>query len=196
MKKVIIIFTFWAFIINTSFSQNYKPAIESCPCLFQADSSLKTKCAYLIVPENRKRPNGKTIKLPFIIVESKNPDKKKDPVLFTGGGPGLSSLSKVKSINRRSLLNDRDYIAFEQRGTQYALPCLDCNNVSDAVKEAYRKNLSIDSMVIVGLKKCRKELLAEGIDLSAYNTDESVDDIEDLRKALKIDSLNLIRHFI
>ena len=151
-----------------------------------------TRCAYLIVPENRNKPNGKTIKLPFIYVESKNPNKHKDPVLYTAGGPGASSLGGVRFIHQRQFFQDRDYIAFEQRGTWNALPRLDCFEVSDAIKEAYRKGLNKDSMILVGVKVCRKRLVAQGIDLSAYNTIENAADIEDLRRALNIDSINLI----
>lgn len=167
------------------------PKIEPCPCAFKADSSLKTICGYLIVPENRNKPNGKTIKLPFAIAQSNNPNKKKDPVVFTGGGPGSSSLGFVQSAQHRSLIKDRDLISFEQRGTRFAIPNLDCNEVGEALKKAFQYNLPKDSMILVGVKQCRDKLMAQGIDLTGYNTVESAADIEDLRKALKIDSLNL-----
>jgi len=70
--------------------KGYTPKIEPCECAFKADTSLKTRCSYLIVPENRSKSNGKTIKLPFIYVESKNTNKHNDPVLYTAGGPGAS----------------------------------------------------------------------------------------------------------
>lgn len=194
MKSLITIIVFIIFFQQNSFAQQkkYTPKIEPCACTFKVDSALKTRCAYLIVPENRHKPNGKTIKLPFIYVESGNPNKRKDPVLYTGGGPGASSLRSVRGSYRRALLKNRDYIAFEQRGTQFAVPCLKCDEIGEAVKKGYRNNLPIDSMVLAGVKSCRKNLLAQGIDLSAYNTDESAADIEDLRIALNIDSLNLI----
>jgi len=172
--------------------QAYTPKIESCGCVFKADSAHKEHCAYLIVPENRDKPNGKTIKLPFIIVESNSPKKHHDPVLYTAGGPGGSSLGGVRFIHQREFLRDRDYIAFEQRGTTCALPTLSCGGVAEAIKEAYRKNLPLDSMVIAASKKCRTDLTASGIDLDAYNTVESAADIEDLRRVLNIDSINLV----
>ncbi len=89
-------------------------------------------------------------------------------------------------------MKNRDYIAFEQRGTQYALPCLKCDEVDVAIKKAYRSNLPVDSMTLVGIKQCRQNLVNQGIDLAAYNTDENAADIEDLRIALHIDSLNLM----
>src|ERR1700744_2008652 len=129
MKYLISLIVFFILFQQTSSAQQkgYTPKIEPCDCAFKADTSLKTRCAYLIVPENRSKPNGKTIKLPFIYVESNNPNKHSDPVLFATGGPGGSSLHSVTGIHRRSLLKNRDYIAFEQRGTQFALPCLKCD---------------------------------------------------------------------
>jgi len=122
MKKYTIFILSSLLAGQFAFAQNkgYTPKIEPCACAFKSDS-LKTKCAYLIVPENRSKPNGKTIKLPFIYVESKNPNKKKDPVLYTSGGPGASSIRGVKYIHQRAFMKDRDYIAFEQRGPN--LPC-------------------------------------------------------------------------
>ena len=169
----------------------YRPRVENCDCLFKSDS-LKTRCAYLVVPENRSNPQGKTIKLPFIIVESNNPHKHPDPVLYTAGGPGASSLAGVKFIHEREFIKDRDYIAFEQRGTWNALPRLNCFEVSEMLKESYRKGLNRDSMVLEGVKACRIRLAATGIDLAAYNSQESAADIEDLRRVLGIDSINLV----
>lgn len=169
----------------------YTPVIEPCACPVKIDSSFKTRCAYLVVPENRQKNNGKTVKLPFIIVESKNPNKKKDPVLFTGGGPGAGSLGWARGAARNAVINDRDCIAFEQRGTGYSIPGLYGPELSEAIQESYRKNLDKDSMVIEGVKRLRKGLEARGIDFSGYNTDESVSDIHDLLSALHVDSVNL-----
>ena len=172
--------------------QKTVPRIESSDCIFLPDGSHKTHCGYLVVPENRSRPQGATIKLPFIYVESSNPARQPDPVLFTGGGPGLSSLHPVTSIDRRSLLRDRDHIAFEQRGTHFAQPNLECEGLGQSIQRAYLDHASVDEVVAAAISQCRTKLTQQGIDLSAYNTDESAADIEDLRRLLHIDSLNLM----
>jgi len=77
MIKYILLLTgciIFSFQISSAQQKTYNPKIEPCDCIFKNDS-LKTRCAYLIVPENRNKPTGKTIKLPFIIVESCNPNK-------------------------------------------------------------------------------------------------------------------------
>ncbi|GAB2777607.1 alpha/beta fold hydrolase [Rhabdobacter roseus] len=189
------------------------PRIETCDCNFKLDPNylaiappslksdtifqnnidkgFKTECGYLIVPENRKKTNSKTVKLPFVIVKSKNSNKKTDPVFFTAGGPGISSLGWANGITKSTLILDRDCIAFEQRGTKYAIPYLRRFDLDIAMRESYRKNLPKDSMAIVGVKQYKKSLEKAGIDLSGYNTDETVSDIHDLLDILKIDSVNL-----
>ncbi|MGA8937589.1 MAG: alpha/beta fold hydrolase [Acidobacteriaceae bacterium] len=168
------------------------PRIEASPCIYQPGGAYKTHCGYLIVPENRHHPHGRLIKLPFIYVESNNPAKSPYPVLFTGGGPGLSSLHPVTSIARRSLLQNRDYITFEQRGTHFAIPNLDCDGAGHAIQQAYLDHRSKDDAVLTAVRQCHAKLSQQGIDLSSYNTDESAADIEDLRRTLKIDQLNLL----
>lgn len=182
---------FWLSVRAAQSQPGVVRTLEPCACPVQVDSSFGTRCAYMIVPENRKKNNGKTIRLPFIIVESKNPNKKKDPLLFTSGGPGNSSLGWARGVPQRFVIGERDCIAFEQRGTRYAVPNLWSDELSDAIKESYRKNLNKDSMVVVGVKRYKKALEAKGIDLSGYNTDQTVSDIHDLLATLKLDSVNL-----
>jgi pimeloyl-ACP methyl ester carboxylesterase len=171
----------------------YTPVIEPCACPVMVDSGFKSQCGYLVVPENRHKPDSKLIKLPFVIVKSNNPNKKKDPILYTGGGPGNSSLGWATGMsqNKNILLQERDCIAFGQRGTGYALPYLRSYELDTAIKEAYRKNLSKDSMAIEGIKRYKKALVARGIDLAGYNSAETVADIDDLLSVLHIDSVNL-----
>lgn len=212
-KNVLLIFLIAENITSVLAQKLPVPRIETCDCNFKIDpnflaiapptlkldtvfknridTSFKTQCGYLIVLENRKKASSKSIKLPFIIVKSKNPNKKKDPIVFTAGGPGTSSLSWANSITRTTLIRDRDCIAFEQRGTKYAIPWIRRFDLDMAMREAYRKNLSKDSMTIVGLKQYKMNLEKSGIDLSGYNTDETVADIHDLLSLLKIDSVNL-----
>lgn len=181
------------FLMDSNFVKsapaNLKPFLAAP--LEKIDSSFKTRCGYLIVPENRAKANSEMIKLPYIIVESKNPEKKKDPLLFTAGGPGGSSLSWAVNATKSNIIKERDCIALEQRGTRYALPHLRTFDLDNAIKESYRKNLNKDSMVLVGVKKYKQTLERKGIDLSGYTTDETVNDIHDLLKVLKVDSVNL-----
>jgi pimeloyl-ACP methyl ester carboxylesterase len=188
MKKIFILLV----LSLKMAAQSYTPKTESCECQFKADKSLKTTCGYLLVPENRTKKGSRIIKLPYIIAESANPNKKKDPVLFATGGPGGSSIEAVTSIHYFSLIKDRDFIAFEQRGTKYAQPCLECPEVTEAIKQSYFQPNSKEKFVNDAVLKCRKKLIASGVDLSGYNSEESSNDLNDLINTLKLDSVNLI----
>jgi pimeloyl-ACP methyl ester carboxylesterase len=181
------------FKIDSSYIATAPPRLKSdSSFLIKTDSSLETKCGYLLVPENRNNISSRTIKLPFVVLKSKNASKKTDPVLFTGGGPGNSSLGWINGMSKSSVILSRDCIAFEQRGTRYALPYLRSFELDSAIRESYRKNLPKDSMVLVGVKRYKERLERKGIDLSGYNTDESAADIDDLLIALHVDSVNLM----
>jgi pimeloyl-ACP methyl ester carboxylesterase len=184
---------FWLLIFsgNELIAQGYVPKIESCACMIKVDSTLISKCGYLIVPENRQQPAGRTIKLPFVYVSKTAADS--NVTLFTTGGPGYSTIANFTAINASSdYLQFGGFIVFDQRGSKRSMPCLDCPEVDVALIRAYKENSSKDSLRLVAIKQCRKRLATEGINLSAYNTIESAADINDLRLALKIDSLNLL----
>ncbi|MDF2190687.1 alpha/beta fold hydrolase [Paraflavitalea sp. CAU 1676] len=213
LLKTILLVVFLAAAALSFAQTSAKATIEPCSCNFttdpeviklappayrsrfrpldKIDSSFKTECGYLIVPENREKKHSRMIKLPYVIVRSKNPAKHKDPVLYTAGGPGGSSLGWVVNSTRSVLIEDRDCIALEQRGTRYALPYLRSFELDDAIKGAYRRNGNIDSAVLSGVKAVKGSLQQRGIDLAGYNTDATVSDIHDLLSLLHIDSVNL-----
>ena len=150
---------------------------------------------YLEVPENRQHPNSNRIQLPVYIFKSRNPNPKPDPIIYTVGGPGYSSMRSARYMQYYQYLDDRDFILFEQRGNQYAKPHLACPEWSQAV---YTANLpSTTPMVGDSLKEqaaraCSERLRRQGIDLNGYHTRESAADIADLRKVLKLDQYNLL----
>lgn len=178
---------------QTSFSQGYVPKIEPCPCMIKVDSQLISRCGYLVVPENRQKPGGRTIKVPFVFARKPGMDSAQNITLYTTGGPGYSTTANFDSITYRSdLLQFGGFIVFDQRGTKRAQPCLDCPEAPLAAMRGYRENLSRDSLELLAVQQCRKRLSAQGIDLSAYTTIESAADINDLRNLLHIRSLNLL----
>ncbi|MEM6804802.1 MAG: alpha/beta fold hydrolase [Bacteroidota bacterium] len=150
---------------------------------------------YLEVPENRNKANSNKIKLPVYIFKSRSKSPKKDPIIYTVGGPGYSTMSSAQYMNYYKYLDDRDFILFEQRGNYYAKPHLGCPEWSQAV---YQSNLpgleekEIDGLFAEAVKACRDRLTKEGIDLDAYNTNEIAADINDLVSVLGIESYNLL----
>ena len=158
----------------------------------KVDAKLKAICGYLVVPENRKKPSGNKVKIPFIFARRPDQDATKNIVLYTTGGPGYATIPVGDSLRFASdRLSFGGFIFFDQRGTKNAIPCLDCEGIDEAIRNSYRLSQSKDSLVGIAVTNCRKKFERNGIDLAAYNTVESAADIADLKKVLKIDSLTL-----
>lgn len=184
------------FCVSVCFGQTDKtvPRFEKAACAIPIPQGEKPECGYLVVKEIRAAKNDKTIRLPVIILKSENSNPKPDPILRTLGGPGASSLKLVTGRAWSPWLKERDLIIYEQRGTKYAQPSLECPEVNEANIASAKKQLDAKTArtsEIKAAKICYDRLTAQGIDLSAYNSAESAADIEDLRRALKLEKINL-----
>lgn len=152
------------------------------------------RTGWLVVPENRHDTKSHLIRLPFVIEKSRNPDAPKDPILFTAGGPGGSTLWAAKRRAHQPLLDDRDLILFEQRGTHWAQPSLEAPEVDAALRSGWGARLDgrPDPVVMKkALQAARARFEAAGVDLSGYTTEESAADIADLQRLLGLPALNL-----
>ena len=156
---------------------------EQVPCPFpdqvtldgrSLKNELQPVCGRLTVPENYDIPDGRTITVAAMIVQSRDPNKKPDPVLFLSGGPGSYALSNWEYVIHEplavDLVGDRDWVIIDQRGVGRSspLPCQGPRPSDEA------------------LTACRDEFTAAGVDLSQYNSRRSADDIEALRRALGV----------
>ncbi|MBX7173343.1 MAG: alpha/beta hydrolase [Pyrinomonadaceae bacterium] len=182
------------FGITFQLSAQSVPRFEPSDCAIQIPKGEKVECGYLIVPEDRTIKNNKTIKLPIAILKSDNPNPQPDPVLRTLGGPGGSSLRMVTGRRFSPWLKQRDMVIFEQRGTKYSQPALECPEVSEAKINSAKAQLNpkkTKEQELKAVKVCRDRLTKEGINLVVYNSTQSAADIEDLRQVLKFEKINL-----
>ena len=187
------------FVFSTSFGQNtntFSPKFKiSKKTTHKIKKEQEYTFGYLEVLENRDKPNGNTIKLPVYIFKSRSKNPKSDPILYTVGGPGYTSMRASTYMQYYKYLDDRDFILFEQRGTQYANPSLDCPEWSKAI---YQSNLpgtdqtKTDSIFQKAAKECGERLRMKGIDLNSYTTNQIAADINDLMNVLEIEAYNLL----
>jgi pimeloyl-ACP methyl ester carboxylesterase len=159
-----------------------------------ADPAPDLRTGYLVVPENRHAKASRTIRLPFVIEKSRNPAAPPDPILFTAGGPGGSSFGGVKRRARQPLLDDRDLILLEQRGTRWAQPTLLAPEIDAAKRAGWATGLNgkaSPAVMKAAMTATLARFKAEGVDLAGYTTEESAADIADLRRLLGLQALNL-----
>jgi|GEM_PF-366290 len=170
------------------------PTFEPVDCPMPIPAGATVVCGEYQVPENRSKSNGRMIRMPFAILKSQNPQP--DPVVFvSSGGPGGSSLDALSAYVNSAYLQERDFIFVEQRGNKYAEPALECPEVQMAMFANFSTLDSRDVEIareVDAAHICRDRLLAQGIDLTAYNSAESAADLEDLRQLLSYEQWNLV----
>ncbi len=147
-------------------------------CPIAVPDGVVVDCGALVVPEDYEMPDGTTLRLPYIMLRSRSADPEPDPLIFTAGGPGYSSLDSVWMFADSRLLDDRDIIIFEQRGNRYAEPALTCDP-------------SVWWEETQGHTPCLDAIRARAIDISQYTTHNIVRDVVALREALGYEQWNL-----
>ncbi len=170
---------------------------EEAACPFEVPDGEEARCGYLVVPEDRREPAGRTIRLAVAVFESHSSSPAPDPIVYLEGGPGGSPLRAnipYFGLLYSPLLEKRDLILFDQRGTGYSQPALDCPEYIERVVELLDDDIPADQQQVLAdqaLRACRDRLAAEGVNLAAYTSAENAADLNDLRLALGYEEWNL-----
>ena len=75
------------------------------------------RCGFLVVPENRSDPRGRTIRLAVAVVPAVAERPAPEPLVFLEGGPGGSAFLESQRLVDAGFNRDRDLILVDQRGT-------------------------------------------------------------------------------
>ena len=151
----------------------------------------RIECGWLHVPESRGKPDSRMLKLWVAIARAESPGKREDPLLYIHGGPGFATVDYFfpyfpQSKTWPAFRKTRDVVFFDQRGTGRSGPAF-CKAL-DATLEALDRESPPPSEGLDRAKTafaaCRTKMLAEGFDFAAYNSTTTVEDAEDLRRAL------------
>jgi pimeloyl-ACP methyl ester carboxylesterase len=147
----------------------------------------------LTVPENRNDPQSQLIELAFVVLKSsaKNPEA---PIVFLAGGPGVATIEHAKGPRSSVLLALReiaDVVLLDQRGAGLSKPNLSCDERLDyplnqpASREGLLETFKQQARMCTAEKR-------RTVDLNAYNTEESANDVNALREALGVNKISLI----
>jgi pimeloyl-ACP methyl ester carboxylesterase len=185
------------FLCNTSvLAQQKAGTLKLKPYTFENGKGEKTPAEFgtLIVPEKRGDPQSNLIELAFVRFKSTaaNPGP---PIVYLAGGPGGSGIDAAGGSRFPLFMAFReiaDVIAFDQRGTGRSKPNLGCyEQLSVPIDVAPTRALAIQE-----LRENAKGCMSywrdiQRVDLTGYNSNESADDLEDLRKALGVPKISL-----
>lgn len=146
---------------------------------------------FLEVPEDRRLPGSRRIRLGYVRFASTSPNPG-PPIVYLAGGPGGEGSGAATGPRFPIFMALRvvaDVIAFDQRGTG-----LSTRLPERPVPRGPFPALTRDGMTAWYRDEMQKAWIdwtRLGVAMTGYNTEQSADDIDDLRKHLGADRINL-----
>jgi pimeloyl-ACP methyl ester carboxylesterase len=149
-------------------------------------TGLRTSRGTFAVYEDREARSGRMIHLDVVILHAKGPAVRPDPLFPFAGGPGQDVTTMAARYRDSWMRDGRDIVLVSQRGTggDNRLDCpkaADDGNIQGYLDPLFRTVL---------FRECLAEL-GERFDLTKYSTDLAADDVDDLRRALGYDRINV-----
>lgn len=150
---------------------------------------------HLMVRENRAKESSGLIELVFFHWKS-TAERPGYPVVFLDGGPGSSptNLAQIPAYFNafKKLREVGDVILLDQRGVGRSRP-----NLTRISTESLPLNIFADRELAQAeftrrFKADAEYFKAQGVDLTAYNSRESAHDVDDIRKALGAEKINIV----
>lgn len=149
---------------------------------------------HLVVSENRTNPNSGLIEIAFARLKSKA-DNPKAPLIYLEGGPGSSASWMVGNPQALSqwlpVLDICDVIILDQRGTGRSKPNLVYRTKSPPPLSAFADEKVAKRVYAELTREAVAHFRSQGADLNGYNSNESADDLNDIRKALGLEKISL-----
>ena len=149
----------------------------------------------LWVREDREGSSTRLIQLAFVRLKSAaaKPDS---PIVFLMGGPGIPGtvMGQVPPYFTLfdKLRENADVILLDQRGTGMSSPNLQCEEKALIPPDMWESRENALREFRRRLVACAAHWKAQGVNLAAYTTNASADDVEDLRRAIGADHISLL----
>ncbi len=181
---VLFILTSFAFPITKA---DETVALRLKPC--DLNNIKGARCGKYEVFEDREARSGRKIALNIIVLPATTDKPASDPVFFLAGGPGQGAATIAKNAREdfmQQIRRERDVVFVDQRGTGES-NFLNCNLYGDGSSlQPYFDEL----FPVEKVRECRAQL--EKISNPAlYTTSIAVEDLEEVRRVLGYDRINL-----
>jgi pimeloyl-ACP methyl ester carboxylesterase len=196
--------------VNTP-KPSYTENITINECWFKSEKGWPTsKCGILTVPENYSKPDGRKVKLPFILFKAESTNAGADDETFPlvvagGGGPGSALGISAKDVNSfdesiwsiwysSTIDAGRDLILMDNRGVGSSMPRLYCYEVEKADMASLDKVLDLDDVIALtedAFGTCKQRFVDSGIDVAQYHVINAANDLEALRIGLGYKQFNV-----
>jgi len=146
-------------------------------------------CGTVIVPQSHEEFAFGTFEIGVSVFKSTSANPAPDPLLMNTGGPGGSTAIQITPLLTSSLgeqvLQERDIVLMEVRGSQYTNPYLFCDPLFENLR------LNSDAQIIIeAAQSCQVDWESQGIRLDTFNSLEIVSDMVMTIDALGYETFN------
>ncbi|HSJ75093.1 MAG TPA: hypothetical protein VK899_02740, partial [Gemmatimonadales bacterium] len=176
MRRVfILVLAFFAALPSFAAQPAHPSRSRLAPCQVpgQGGEQVDALCGTYEVWENREARAGRKIGLRIVVLPARSANPLPDPVLDLAGGPGAADTPIAGSLADNSLLQERDLVFIDQRGTGEP-DRLGCRLGGDDLQSRLGEMFPLDAV-----RRCRDEL-AKKYDLSLYTVNAAVDDFDEI----------------
>lgn len=179
-----------AFLSSTARAQAAQPQAGPFRYTSGDGQEVDAERGFFEVPEDRRIPGSRRIRLGYVRFAStaKNPGP---PIVYLAGGPGGSGVRTAMGPRFpifMALREVADVIAFDQRGVglSASIPDRAATTPYPAMTHA-----GVTAWYREEMQKAWIDWSRAGIAMTGYNTEQNADDIEDLRRHLGVEKVNL-----
>ncbi len=146
----------------------------------------EVRCGVYRVFENRRTRKGRMLSLKIVLIPGRHPHSADGPIFYMAGGPGEAATDLASLMIQSGDADEHDVVLVDERGTGEGNQ-LDCHpSGSDDNLQSYL-NGPFDP---AAARACRNTLEREH-DLTQYSTPNFVEDIDEVRRAMGYDKINL-----
>jgi pimeloyl-ACP methyl ester carboxylesterase len=187
MRRVfILVLAFFAALPSFAAGPAHPSRSRLSPCKVpgKGGKPIDALCGTYAVWENREAKAGRKIGLKIVVLPARSPHPLPDPLLDLAGGPGADATSVAGYFAKNALLQERDLVFIDQRGTGEP-DRLSCPLTGDDLQSRLGETYPLDAV-----RRCRDEL-GKKYDLTLYTVAAAVDDFDEIVRWLGYDKINL-----
>ncbi len=202
---------FILFIIGCNDTKTTLPDIEASfrqtECFSNTVDNTGIICGYIDVPNDYFNKTA-TYSLPIAIKKTTS-ENKLPPLIFLAGGPGSSSIENYTYWLERMGYKDRDIIVYDQRGTGFSKPFLECDEINKKYNESNlfnQNNINIYSdefdedtfnqyfreNYLNNFTECKQKLIDDNQSPIYFNSRNSAYDLEAIRKTFNLEKITIL----
>ncbi len=171
------------------------PSIAFEPYEFVANNGerIDAERGRFMVSENRNAADARDIEIQFVRFKSTS-ESPGNPIVYLAGGPGGSGVDTARGRRFPLFMAMREFgdvIAYDQRGTGFSNavpPCVSSYHtpLSEPLVQATER-----ALMHKAADECTVFWQEKGVDLAGYNTVQNALDLDDMRRALGVEKVDI-----